>query len=165
MRAALRGDAAVSIGCFREALARAATAAWLADRPRRGGGDDIAREGFLAALRALDRFDSARPFGPWLRTIVARRAIDAARGTAYAARSARSRWAHALRGRAPRAWTDDVLAAIAALPDEQRIPIALRHLLGFTPVRSPAARSPARHGQLPPSPRPRYPLGGARVPT
>ena len=28
---------------------------------------------------------------------------------------------------------DDVLAAVAALPDDQRIPIALRHLLGFTP--------------------------------
>ena len=31
-----------------------------------------------------------------------------------------------------------MLAAVAALPDEQRIPIALRHLLGFTPVRSPS---------------------------
>src|SRR5919197_6126064 len=38
--------------------------------------EDIAQEAFLAALRRLDRFDRARPFGPWLHRIVVNRAID-----------------------------------------------------------------------------------------
>ena len=46
------------------------------------GAEDIAQEAFLAAVRALDRFDSGRPFGPWLHRIVVNRAIDWARGRA-----------------------------------------------------------------------------------
>ena len=38
--------------------------------------EDIAQEAFIAALRALDRFDRRRPFAPWLHRIVANRAID-----------------------------------------------------------------------------------------
>src|SRR5215203_5861631 len=41
--------------------------------------EDIAQEAFLAAIRSLDRFDRARPFGPWLNRIVVNRAIDWAR--------------------------------------------------------------------------------------
>ena len=41
--------------------------------------EDIAQEAFLAAVRALDRFDRRRPFGPWLHRIVVNRAIDYAR--------------------------------------------------------------------------------------
>src|SRR5207248_2909734 len=40
---------------------------------------------FLAALRALDRFDRRRPFGPWLHRIVVNRAIDWARARALRA--------------------------------------------------------------------------------
>src|SRR5438067_7954747 len=32
--------------------------------------EDIAQEAFLAAIRALDRFDRRRPFGPWLHRFV-----------------------------------------------------------------------------------------------
>ena len=38
--------------------------------------EDIAQEAFLAAIRALHRFDRRRPFGPWLHRIVVNRAID-----------------------------------------------------------------------------------------
>ena len=44
--------------------------------------EDIAQEAFLAAVRALDRFDRRRPFGPWLNRIVVNRAIDWARARA-----------------------------------------------------------------------------------
>ena len=44
--------------------------------------EDIAQEAFLSALRALDRFDRRRPFGPWLHRIVVNRAIDWARARA-----------------------------------------------------------------------------------
>ena len=32
--------------------------------------EDIAQEAFLAAVRALDRFDGRRPFSPWINRIV-----------------------------------------------------------------------------------------------
>ncbi len=38
--------------------------------------DDAAQDGFLAALRNIERFDTARPFGPWLMRIVANAAAD-----------------------------------------------------------------------------------------
>src|SRR5207247_8046106 len=41
--------------------------------------EDIAQEAFVSAVRALERFDRRRPFGPWLHRIVVNRAIDWAR--------------------------------------------------------------------------------------
>jgi RNA polymerase sigma-70 factor (ECF subfamily) len=38
--------------------------------------DDAAQDGFLAALKALERYDPSRPFGPWLLRIVANAASD-----------------------------------------------------------------------------------------
>jgi RNA polymerase sigma factor (sigma-70 family) len=84
--------------------------------------EDIAQEAFLAALAALDRFDRRRPLGPWLRRIVANRAIDAARARA-ARREVGDGPLDGLRAPAPAAAPDlqgDVLVAVAALPDAQR---------------------------------------------
>src|SRR5512132_4533584 len=47
--------------------------------------EDIAQEAFLSAVRALDRFDRRRPFGPWLHRIVVNRATDWARARALRA--------------------------------------------------------------------------------
>ena len=44
--------------------------------------EDIAQEAFLAAVRAIDRFDRRRPFGPWMHRIVVNRAIDVTRARA-----------------------------------------------------------------------------------
>ena len=41
--------------------------------------DDAVQEGMLAAWRAIDRFDPARPFRPWLMRIVVNAALDARR--------------------------------------------------------------------------------------
>lgn len=38
--------------------------------------DDAAQDGFLSALQHIDRYDPARPFGPWLMRIVANAATD-----------------------------------------------------------------------------------------
>ena len=38
--------------------------------------DDAAQDAVERAFGALDRFDDARPFGPWLKRIAANRAID-----------------------------------------------------------------------------------------
>ena len=98
--------------------------------------EDIAQEAFLAAVRALDRFDRRRPFGPWLHRIVVNRAIDYARARevrrevpADAVAEAASRAG----GAAGEASSDDVLGALAALAPDQRAVIVMRHLLGFTP--------------------------------
>src|SRR4051794_39995817 len=57
---------------------RAYRTAWLVVHDA-AAAEDIAQEGFIAALGALDRFDRRRPFGPWLSRIVVNRAIDWAR--------------------------------------------------------------------------------------
>ena len=41
--------------------------------------DDAVQEGMLAAWRAIDRYDPARPFRPWLMRIVVNAALDARR--------------------------------------------------------------------------------------
>jgi RNA polymerase sigma-70 factor (ECF subfamily) len=131
VRAAQRGSAEAFAELFRRHWPRAHRAAWLVVHDSTAA-EDVAQEAFLAAVRSLDRFDRRRPFGPWLHRIVVNRAIDYAR-----ARELRREVAGAaIEGAAPEvadAPSEDVLAALAALPPEQRAVIVLRHLLGFTP--------------------------------
>ncbi len=135
VRGAVRGDPAAVEVLFRAHWPAAYRAAWLIVRDDHAA-EDLAQEGFVAAFGALDRFDRTRPFGPWLRTIVARRAIDAMR--ARAARPCEVDGTAALAilpapEAAAGAPDADVLAAVAALPDEQRSVVVLRHLLELTP--------------------------------
>ena len=94
--------------------------------------EDIAQEAFLAAIRALHRFDRRRPFGPWLHRIVVNRAIDWSR-----ARQLRREVAEQHEREAPpanpSAWSDEVVAALGALDPDQRAAVVLRHLLEYTP--------------------------------
>ena len=128
VRAAQAGSADALERLYRLHWPRAYRAAYLVVHDA-AGAEDIAQEAFLAAVRALDRFDRRRPFGPWLHRIVVNRAIDWAR-------------ARSLRGEvgvdeALAAVEDDrdglPLRALAALPPEQRAVIVLRHLLEYTP--------------------------------
>lgn len=94
--------------------------------------EDIAQEGFLAALRALDRFDGRRPFAPWLHRIVVNRAIDWARARALRQELDIEPLATAAPG--PELERDEALAAaIATLGPERRAVVVLRHVLGYTP--------------------------------
>jgi RNA polymerase sigma-70 factor, ECF subfamily len=100
--------------------------------------EDIAQEAFLAAVRSLDRFDSRRPFGPWLHRIAVNRAIDWAR-----ARTLRAEVGAALdsgllavdeasdgrRG----VLSDDTARALRGLSPEHRAVIVLRYVLDYTP--------------------------------
>ena len=94
--------------------------------------EDVAQEAFLAAIRALDRFDRRRPFGPWLHRIVVNRAIDWSR-----ARALRREVAEAVDREAPperpEVWSDAVVDALAVLDPDQRAAVVLRHLLEYTP--------------------------------
>src|SRR5256885_17018356 len=84
-RAWVRGAQAGSVSdleaLFRAHWPRAYRAAYLVVHDA-AAAEDIAQEAFLAAVRALDRFDRKRPFGPWLHRIAVNRAIDSARGRA-----------------------------------------------------------------------------------
>jgi RNA polymerase sigma-70 factor (ECF subfamily) len=98
--------------------------------------EDIAQESFLAALRALDRFDRRRPFGPWLNRIVVNRAIDWARARAARRETAvgpdpSPRGDPALTAGHP--YSEEILAALASLSPEHRAVVVLRYLLECTP--------------------------------
>src|SRR2546430_12743870 len=92
--------------------------------------EDIAQEAFLAAIRALDRFDRSRPFGPWLHRIVVNRAIDWARARALRAEAELD---ERPAPDAQRELDDPTVAALARLSPEHRAVIVLRHLLEYTP--------------------------------
>ena len=93
--------------------------------------EDIAQEAFLAAVRALDRFDRRRPFAPWLTRIVVNRAIDWTRSRTLR----REDFAEppGVAGDPAAKLDDDVAAALRRLPADQRAVVVLRHLLGYTP--------------------------------
>src|SRR5437763_17163143 len=78
VRRAQAGSASDFEALFRAHWAPAYRAAYLVVRDA-AAAEDIAQEGFVAAVRALARFDRRRPFGPWLHRIVVNRAIDWAR--------------------------------------------------------------------------------------
>src|SRR5260221_8623335 len=81
--------------------------------------EDIAQEAFLAAVRALDRFDRRRPFAPWLHRIVVNRAIDHARARRLRAESDLQP-SLAAPAAAPDAPDPELLIAIGRLPPDQR---------------------------------------------
>src|ERR1044072_5313937 len=131
VRRAQAGSVSDFEALFRAHWAAAYRAAHLVVRDA-AAAEDIAQEAFLAAVRALDRFDRRRPFGPWLHRIVVNRAIDWAR-------------ARALRREAGDAGLESVAAApahdnpharmlaaaLAELSPEHRAVIVLRHLLEY----------------------------------
>jgi RNA polymerase sigma-70 factor, ECF subfamily len=131
VRAAQRGDADALAALFRAHWGMAHRAAYLVVHDA-GAAEDIAQEAFLAAVRALDRFDRRRPFGPWLHRIVLNRAIDHARARALRREVAVAEPADEAAPEEP-GRRDELVAALAGLPPDQRAVIVLRHLLEYTP--------------------------------
>jgi RNA polymerase sigma-70 factor, ECF subfamily len=131
VRGAQAGSHEAMEALFRAHWGRAHRAAFLIVNDA-AAAEDIAQEAFLAAIRALHRFDRRRPFGPWLHRIVVNRAIDWSR-----ARSLRREVRESPEGQAPpdrpATWSDEVVAALAALEPDQRAAVVLRHLLEYTP--------------------------------
>ena len=130
MRGARQGSVSDLEALFRTHWPRAFRAAYLVTHDA-GAAEDIAQESFLAAIRALDRFDRRRPFGPWLHRIVVNRAIDWTR-----ARRLRSEVELSEALPSPER-TDppgaDILSALAQLPPDHRAVVVMRYLLDFTP--------------------------------
>jgi RNA polymerase sigma-70 factor (ECF subfamily) len=133
-RAWVRGAQAGSVSdleaLFRAHWSRAHRAAYLVVGDA-AAAEDIAQEAFLAAVRALDRFDRRRPFGPWLHRIVVNRAIDWARARRLRAEAELGE--SAVAPERPRTGEQGLEAAIAELSPEHRAVIVLRYLLEYTP--------------------------------
>ena len=133
VRRAQRGSEEAIEALFRAHWSRAWRAAFLIvhDGP---AAEDIAQEAFLAAIRALDRFDRRRPFGPWLHRIVVNRAIDWARARALRREvGSEVELEPAPPDRGAAGYSDDVVAALRSLPAEHRAVIVMRYLLEYTP--------------------------------
>jgi RNA polymerase sigma-70 factor, ECF subfamily len=135
VRGAQAGAKADFEALFRAHWPRAYRAAYLVVHDA-AAAEDIAQEAFLAAVRALDRFDRRRPFGPWLHRIVVNRAIDWARARALR-REAGQEPDDLADPAGPRGYasalSQDVVAGLAALSPDHRAVVVLRHLLGYTP--------------------------------
>jgi RNA polymerase sigma-70 factor, ECF subfamily len=135
-RAWVRGAQAGSVSdleaLFKAHWPRAYRAAYLVVHDA-GAAEDIAQEAFLAAVRALDRFDRKRPFGPWLHRIVVNRAIDWARARAFRAEVLDDAPEIAAESLPADAYSPGIVAGLASLAPEHRAVIVLRYLLEYTP--------------------------------
>jgi RNA polymerase sigma-70 factor (ECF subfamily) len=144
---AQRGSGAEFEALFRLHWPRAYRAAYLVVHDA-AAAEDIAQEAFISALRALDRFDRRRPFGPWLHRIVVNRSIDWARARALRRETSvapepepaevATGGAAATGGASPGAalahpYSGELMRALATLSPEHRAVIVLRYLLEHTP--------------------------------
>ncbi len=130
VREAQRGSTAALEELFRRHWRRSHRAAYLVVGDA-AAAEDIAQESFLAAIRALDRFDRTRPFGPWLHRITVNRAIDHAR--ARALRREGALVAPEAQERRGDELSEELLPALAELSPEHRAVVVLRYVLEYTP--------------------------------
>ena len=135
VRGAQAGSASDFEALFRAHWPRAYRAAYLVTHDA-AAAEDIAQEAFLAAVRALDRFDRRRPFGPWLHRIVVNRAIDWARARALRAEVAADEGQLGDKAGAVYASdpvSEETMRGLAALSPEHRAVVVMRYLLEYTP--------------------------------
>jgi RNA polymerase sigma-70 factor, ECF subfamily len=128
---AQRGSADAFEELFRRHWRRSHRAAFLVVGDA-AAAEDIAQEAFLAAIRALDRFDRSRPFGPWLHRITVNRAIDYARARALRPEAELN---DSAAGAAPPLdeLSTELLAALRELEPDHRAVVVLRYVLEYTP--------------------------------
>lgn len=131
IRSAQDGSEEALEALFRRHWQGAHRAAYLIVRDPQAA-EDIAQEAFLAAIRALGRFDRRRPFRPWLHRIVVNRAIDHTRARALR-REVGEEAGEAVAADDGRGLDEELMGALAALAPEQRAAIVLRYLLDYTP--------------------------------
>ena len=131
VRDAQGGSAQALEELFRRHWRRAHRAAYLVVGDS-AAAEDIAQESFLAAVRALDRFDRRRPFGPWLHRIAVNRAIDFSRARTLRGESALPAAPEAAAAE-PDAISEELLKALGDLGPEHRAVVVLRYVLEYTP--------------------------------
>lgn len=102
--------------------------------------DDAAQEAVARAFAALDRFDTSRPFRPWLVRIAANQALNVRRSRRHEVTFPEP----ALNGHGPDhadhlAARDALVGALRRLPEERRTVVALRYFGDLTPDEIAAA--------------------------
>ncbi|HEY6672705.1 MAG TPA: sigma-70 family RNA polymerase sigma factor [Solirubrobacterales bacterium] len=132
IRAAQDGSEEALERLFRSHWPRAHRAAYIVVHDA-AAAEDIAQESFLAAVRALDRFDWRRPFAPWLHRIVVNRAIDWSRARMLRREVSQSAEAAADRSTEENDHFGDLEAVLWDLTAEHRAVVVLRYLLDYTP--------------------------------
>lgn len=99
--------------------------------------EDVVQEAALAAWQAVARFDPTRPFRPWFLRIVSNAALDHIRRRKVRETETLTETV-AAGGASPEVWTDRALirekvgAALALLPERQRIAVMLFDLEGYS---------------------------------
>lgn len=99
--------------------------------------DDAVQDGLLSAWKAIDRYDPARPFRPWLMRIVANAALDLRRRREVR-RTEEVPVAAESRSVRPDQATDQAFLrhrlaeGLAALPERQRIAVTLFDVEGYS---------------------------------
>jgi RNA polymerase sigma-70 factor, ECF subfamily len=131
VREAQRGSGDAFASLYAAHWQRAYRAAYLVVHDS-AAAEDIAQDAFLAAVDAIDRFDRRRPFGPWLHRIVVNRAIDWGRRETLR-RGADDPPSEASEPPPTAPVGEEMMAALAQLPVEQRAVVVLRYLLDYTP--------------------------------
>jgi RNA polymerase sigma-70 factor (ECF subfamily) len=133
IRGALAGSEADLESLFRRHWPRAYRAAFLIVHDH-AAAEDIAQEAFVAAIRRLERFDRRRPFAPWLGAIVANRAIDWVRARSSKREISETGSDYPAPPETPVGrYSEEVLAALAALSPEHRAVVVMRYVLEYTP--------------------------------
>jgi len=134
VRGAQAGSAADLEALFRHHWPGAFRAAYLVVRDA-SAAEDIAQEAFISAIRALDRFDRRRPFGPWLHRIVVNRAIDWTRARALRREVGDEQLEVTPARAAPPAQRlgSETMVALASLPPDHRAVVVLRYVLDYSP--------------------------------
>ncbi len=95
--------------------------------------DDIVQDAFERAFAALSRFDTSRPFAPWLHRIVVNRALDLLRserrlvGIDAAGQLTAPDQVEAAQG------DHALLESVARLSPQRRVVVVLRYGLGYQP--------------------------------
>lgn len=138
IRAAQRGSTDALEELFRRHWTRAHRAAYMVVRDA-AAAEDVTQEAFIAAIRALDRFDRRRPFAPWLQRITVNKAIDHARARAsrrevdapHAIELTPGSAGHRDEPHDPR--SEGLEAALDELSPEHRAVVAMRYVLELSP--------------------------------
>lgn len=136
IRRAQAGDREAFDALVRQYLPRAYAVAFRVTGNRQDA-EDMVQDGFVAAWRALDRFEAGRPFGPWLYRIITNAGVsllrkEGRRRVEELPDSTRSSAGSPL-GETLRSEVRDQFArSLAALPERQRLAIVWHDVDGFS---------------------------------